>query len=221
MYAEQFLRLIRAPYHITSEDIQALKACLQSYPYFQAAHALLAKAAYDQDAPSASQAVHTAAIYATDRNHFKALLEGTLPFATPVSATISVAPAPEVQANFQDQEDTPHFVNDFINSIQHKAQKAITKTQSLKQLDSIQAFLQSNVNLTPSLNTASNTAAQVDLTQESTTFYDDIATETLAQILWQQGKLQRALTIYEQLILKFPEKRAYFTTSIKAIKQEM
>ena len=218
MHAKQLLSFLRDPHKITPADVQALQDLLQRYPYFQAAYALLAKAACDRDEPSAGQAVQTAAVYATDRDHFKALLEDTLPFSTP--GPTSVAPHPEEKVS--PQVGAYDFVNDYINTIQQKAQRKITKSQSLAQLDSIQAFLQKSVNFkTPPLQAIPHEDFQVDLTQKSTAFHDDLATETLAKILWQQGKLQRALAIYEKLMLKFPEKRTYFVASIEAIKRQL
>ena len=210
MQAEQLLRLFQDPHKITLEEVQALQDLLQRYPYFQAAYALLAKAACDRDQPSADQAVQIAAVYATDRNHLKALLENTAPFS---------APAPEEKASPKAGEYA--LMHDYINTIQQKAQHKITKQKSLAQLDSIQAFLQKYVDFKPqSLQAVPHEYFQVDLTQQSTAFHDDLATETLAQILWQQGKLQRALAIYEKLMLKFPEKRTYFASLIERIKRQ-
>ena len=210
MQAEQLLRLFHDPHKITLEDVQALQDLPQRYPYFQAAYALLAKAACDRDQPSADQAVQIAAVYATDRNHLKALLENTAPFSNP-------APAEKASP----QAGGYALMHDYINTIQQKAQHKITKQKSLAQLDSIQAFLQKYVDFKPqSLQAVPHEYFQVDLTQQSTAFHDDLATETLAQILWQQGKLQRALAIYEKLMLKFPEKRTYFASLIEQIKRQ-
>jgi len=211
MQAEQLLRLFRDPHKITLEDVQALQNLLQRYPYFQAAYALLAKAACDRDQPGADQAVQLAAVYATDRNHLKAFLEKTSAFSTP---------ALEEKASSKVGEYA--FMHDYLNTIQQKVQHKITKQESLAQLDSIQAFLQKEVDFNPqSLQAMPHGDFQVDLTQQSTVFYDDLATETLAQILWQQGKSQRALAIYEKLLLKFPEKRTYFATLMETLKHQI
>lgn len=219
MQVEQLFRLLHNPHKITLEEVDALQNLLQQYPYFQAAYALLAKAAYHQSQSSAGRAVQIAAVYATDRNHLKAFLEDAPPFTAPQAMLTALAPKEKSAAPKTGEHD---FGNSYINTIRRKSQREITKQKSLAQLDSIQAFLQKDVVFKPkSLQEMPHEGAQVDLTQKSTTFHDGLATENLAQVLWQQGKLQRALTIYEKLVLKFPEKKAYFVTLIEALKRQI
>ncbi len=59
-----------------------------------------------------------------------------------------------------------------------------------------------------------------DLASESVKFYDDIVSETLAQIYLKQGKTDRALNIYKKLSLQFPEKSSIFAKKIKQIKRK-
>ncbi len=220
MQAEQLLKLLHDPYKITPEDVAALHDLLQLYPYFQAAYALIAKAAYDQDQLSAVQAVQRAAVYATDRTYLRALLKNKPPFAVPAPEAAPDTSAPKGE-KISPKVRAYDYINGHIHTIQQKEQRKITNPQSLAQLDSIQAFLQKNVAFKPKpLQEISNEAFQVDLTQKSTAFHDDLATENLAQVLWQQGKLQRALAIYEKLVLKFPEKKAYFTALIEKLKRQ-
>jgi hypothetical protein len=56
--------------------------------------------------------------------------------------------------------------------------------------------------------------------QESVTMQKDMASETLAKIYLQQGKLTLAIQIYKKLMERFPEKSTYFAAQIKSIKQE-
>ena len=55
---------------------------------------------------------------------------------------------------------------------------------------------------------------------ESVQFKQDMMTETLARIYEKQGKKDKALEIYNILLLKFPEKSAYFAGLIEKIEKE-
>jgi hypothetical protein len=58
-----------------------------------------------------------------------------------------------------------------------------------------------------------------DLSQESVKWHPELASEYLAQIYADQGNKARAISIYEALSLKFPEKKSYFAGLIKKLKK--
>ena len=59
--------------------------------------------------------------------------------------------------------------------------------------------------------------AQADLSLRSTRAEPDLASESLARILVRQGKTARAIEIYEKLMVKQPEKMAYFAAQIQSL----
>lgn len=59
--------------------------------------------------------------------------------------------------------------------------------------------------------------AQADLSARSTRPETELASEGLAQILVRQGKTARAIEIYERLMVKQPEKMAYFAAQIQQL----
>ncbi|MCR9067076.1 MAG: hypothetical protein NXI00_24135, partial [Cytophagales bacterium] len=59
-----------------------------------------------------------------------------------------------------------------------------------------------------------------DLSDKSSRFQADIGTEYLAEIYVEQGKIERAISIYEKLSLKFPEKKSYFVARIEELKSK-
>lgn len=59
-----------------------------------------------------------------------------------------------------------------------------------------------------------------DLNRMSLQQADDFCTETLAEILVNQGKREEALEVYRKLMAKYPEKSATFATRIATLQQE-
>ena len=53
--------------------------------------------------------------------------------------------------------------------------------------------------------------------KESLLENDSIVTETLARVYLEQGHYDKAITSYEKLSLKFPQKNTFFANQIKLI----
>jgi tetratricopeptide (TPR) repeat protein len=60
----------------------------------------------------------------------------------------------------------------------------------------------------------------VNMARMSMVEKDDFVTETLANIYAKQGNTQKAIKAYENLILKYPQKTAYFAAQIKELKEK-
>ncbi|MGV3538409.1 MAG: hypothetical protein ACO1OQ_01275 [Rufibacter sp.] len=90
-----------------------------------------------------------------------------------------------------------------------------------QQLDIINQFLK----LTPKLKTLANAQQknepQEDLSAKSSKIKKNLASENLALIYQKQGKTKKAIKIYEQLIVKFPEKKSYFAHQIEKLRNEL
>ena len=79
--------------------------------------------------------------------------------------------------------------------------------------DLIDIFLKTNQKITPN----DNHDYHADLS-EGLQEIPDIATDTLAEIYASQGHIDKAIEIYEHLVLKFPEKHIYFAAQIERLK---
>jgi tetratricopeptide (TPR) repeat protein len=225
MQPEEFLQLIKQPNLISAQKIKGLEDLVAQHPYFQIALALLAKAAYDHAPDTAQTAIQHAAIYATDRQQLKLLLESPLIPKALESATSDlddphIPPLQPMPTTAEVSE--PDFINSYINTIRRKQIQRITKRKSLEQLNIIENFIQQGGQFSSiHIKNTPLDANQIDLSQESTTLQDDLVTESLAQVMIKQGKFQRALDIYNKLQAKFPEKKSYFSVLSQELKKEI
>jgi tetratricopeptide (TPR) repeat protein len=85
-----------------------------------------------------------------------------------------------------------------------------------KDIDPIEKFIEEE----PRIKIDKNYNNDADMSVESTTDKNDIVSETLASIYAEQGNKNKAIEIYNQLILKYPEKSSYFAAQIDNLKKE-
>ena len=84
-------------------------------------------------------------------------------------------------------------------------------------LDLINNFLKRQPRLTRPAMLPPAPGGQADLSVRSTRAEPDLVSENLARIFVRQGKIVRAIEIYEKLMVKHPEKMAYFALQIQSL----
>lgn len=104
------------------------------------------------------------------------------------------------------------------NESKANQQKGDITTEASDQ-KSTQDILENFIKKAPSINKPAEEADEVTmrLAKESLKEHFDFVSETLAEIYFKQGNHSKAKKIYEQLILKLPEKKLYFAARIKEI----
>jgi hypothetical protein len=95
----------------------------------------------------------------------------------------------------------------------------IEAEENINQLDIIDKFIMEDPVFKPKKN--DQDVQNEDISKDSITESEDLATETLALIYISQKLFNKAITIYEKLILKFPEKKAYFASRIEELKKNI
>lgn len=100
-----------------------------------------------------------------------------------------------------------------------KESQGIAKKKDIinEQVDLIDKFISTNPSIEPG-KIKSGDGPVIDLSEKSREFPSGIVTENMARIFESQGKTENAISIYEKLILKNPEKKSYFATRIKNLK---
>lgn len=92
------------------------------------------------------------------------------------------------------------------------------KNKKEKQLNIIEKFIQEE----PKISKADKSSffSPSDLAKMSLVENDDFVTETLAKVYAKQGNLIKAQSIYEKLMLKYPEKKNYFADRISRLQEQ-
>ncbi len=218
MQADDLLKIIQSPYNISTTDVAALKQVVARYPYFQLARTLVAKGIHDQDSAKAQYAIQLAAIYAPDRNRLKLLLENKLGYTNLVQsvakATDALKHAKQPSTAEEARKDSAKPANS-----SSKIAKKPTPQKTSGQVHCIDQFINAppgklQLQADEELLLA---ATGKDLAAKDVVWQHTYLTETLARIMLQQDKFDKAIQIYQRLKDKFPEKRTYFDDIIAEI----
>lgn len=108
----------------------------------------------------------------------------------------------------------------FYHSVKDAPSRAnSTKSAGNSQVELIDLFLKK----LPSIpkQTKNQESEMIDLAEIQEENYEYPISETFAKILIKQEKISDAIKIYEQLILKMPEKKVYFASQIELLKNKL
>jgi hypothetical protein len=103
-------------------------------------------------------------------------------------------------------------------SFDHLHEQPAAEEKKPSNADLIDKFIRDEPRIVPSRAGFYN---PLDVARQSLVDKDDIVSETLARIYWQQGNLAKAVKIYKRLGLLFPEKSSYFAAQIEKIEKEI
>ena len=196
-----------------SLDINELKDLIQKYPWFALARREYFIRMSQMGTEHTEEGISQAAIYLSSRLPLYRMLDKQ----RKQSATSEAAYPPiPLNTDFslpdpQDKQDVPKIIvvgGDYFSPADFEE---LAKTKS-----------ETPVTVAPKVTRQPVQKESSPISSEDSGFFDeDFYTETLGKIYAEQGFSQRALEVYEKLILLYPEKNAYFAALIEEIKKHL
>ena len=117
-------------------------------------------------------------------------------------------------------DELKKIIEERIREIEAEKEKKKSGRASkpLSKEEIIDSFIKNEPSISAPKNTFYN---PVEYAKRSVVDEENIISETLANIYLRQGHYEKAINIYEKLILKFPEKSSYFASLIEEAKKNV
>lgn len=239
MSANTLTRLLEHPESIDIQDISKLEAIVKEYPYFSVAQVLLAVGMMRENHEKAQQQLQKAAAMAPNRNVLRKLCTQLPDEYVPQPVENEVIPEKTILIPEIDLGGTPEDLNREMALLEEKKksldelkaiienkiaelekQKKTTKKteKKLSKAEIIDKFIAENPSISRPKQEFFN---PISAAQESVIDQENIVSETLAMIYEKQGYYEKAISIYEKLKLKYPEKSIIFAGQIKTLKDKL
>ena len=226
MESAQFIKHIRNPHNIQKEDLLGLNNLCQEYPYCTSLHKLRLKALKQAGSEKYNNELKmTAAISGNRTLLFEYITQNSFTLLKKeVVKQIITKPKEILQLGkpLKFDESEKYSFNEWLrlthfkpidrnNNLNEK-----TKLKPAEKTTKIVNFITASKDKElPKKEFFSPTNSAL----ESLTENSNLMTETLAKVYLEQGHYEKAITAYEILSLKYPQKSSLFANQIKAIKQ--
>jgi len=206
------------PQALSLNDIMRIENAIKKFPYFQLGYTLIAKGIYTKAPEIAKDAIRKAAIYALSRNSLRKVIENDMDWnsITNVRVQENLLENKFSQGNIEEELNREKLEEELIESI---AKPALRNIQD-EQLAIIEQFIKKEPRIQPTRQGGSNVEIE-DLSERSTTLNGPLFNESYAKILSRQGRFDQAIEVYTKLLVKNPEKSAYFAEKIAELKKKM
>lgn len=226
MQSAQFIKHIRNPHNIQKEDLLGLNNLCQEYPYCTSLHKLRLKALKQAGSEKYNNELKmTAAISGNRTLLFEYITQNSFTLLKKeVVKQIITKPKEILQLGkpLKFDESEKYSFNEWLRLTHFKP---IDRNDNLNE----KTKLKPSEKTTKIVNfiTASKDKelpkkeffSPTNTALKSSTINNNLMTETLAKVYLEQGHLEKAITAYEILSLKYPQKSSLFANQIKAIKQ--
>jgi len=234
MNRDQFISYLTHPENLNTGTLEELNTLVSDFPYFQSARILLAMNLFKEQNIRYDSELKTTAIYAGNRKILKQHIDRISRLIAEKKEKVNLAEEPDIIitetkpiVETPSEADTitqlKKIIEQRIREIEEekklqgeeKKKKPLSKKSKLSLIDE---FIQNE----PSISRPKEKFYDpVDKAKESIVEQEDIVSETLAGIYSDQGYLEKAINMYNKLILKVPEKSSYFAALIEKAKKEL
>ena len=194
--------IIADPTSINKEGINQLNEIIKEFPYFHTGQLLLCKGLHNIDSIRFKTQLRKAASYAANRKVLFQLINKQQNKKT--KKTIHI--------NNELIKNEYHSFIDWLSII--KTEK-IDRSKNMKSNQIIDIFIKNQPNL--SRNNKQEFFKSTDIGKKSIIENKDLITETLAKVYTKQQHFDKAISVYQKLSLKYPQKSSYFADQIKLI----
>lgn len=226
MQSSQFIKHIRNPHNIHKEDLFGLNNLCQEYPYCASLHKLRLKALKQAGSEKYNNELKmTAAISGNRTLLFEYITQNSISSHKNEFVKQTITKPNEIlqlgkPLKFDKSEK--HSFNEWLKLTHFKPidrndnLDEKTKLKPTQKTTKIVNFITASKNKKlPKKEFFSPTTSALESLSENT----NLMTETLAKVYLEQGHYEKAITAYEILSLKYPQKSSLFANQIKAIKQ--
>ena len=224
MQSIQFIKYIRNPNKIIKKDLLELNILCEKYSYCASLHKLRLKALQKVESEKYNNELKmTAAISGNRTLLFEYISENSSKLKKNQSKKITTKPKEILQLGKPLKFDISekHSFNEWLKLTNIKP---IYRNNNLNERIKIKPIEKSNkildlIKIPKNINPKKELFSQTYDALESLTENKILMTETLAKVYLEQGHYEKAITAYEILSLKYPQKSSLFANQIKAIKQ--
>lgn len=213
MNKEQFTNYLQNPENLNADTVSDLTEIVNRFPYCQSAHLLLSMNLFKEENVLYNASLTTTAVYAGNRRVLKNkidLLTGknTRSFNEDIAGEGKTATSRLKTSTDEAPVQLPPSKG--------KVRKE-SKTEKTKQ-----ELLDEFIKKQPSISRVKERFFSAEeASRKSIVDQENIVSETLARIYFDQHYFEKAINIYERLSLKYPEKSIYFAALIEKAKKEL
>lgn len=227
MNKQGFINLLQKPDNISALDLKMLEDLAATFPYCQAAHILIAKGNYICDSMYTEQKIKKAALYTVNRRSLKQFIQSKNELIRKNN--------PQSKINFSSETkeeniSESHFSAPISQSVDSNKpvateldilQPAIDNSKQDKIKSLIERFIQEDPSISRVQSGKEITENPQDLASKGIVKFKTPISETFANLLVKQGRIDKAIEVYDNLILKYPEKKIYFAGRIEELKKQL